>query len=138
MNKNVLLVLLALFVVVGCAPSQEPEETASAPQSTEAISTEDFEEGEVEEAEEEEELETPPEGALPLSQILAMLEAGGYLVIIEVEFEDGVWEVEHVVDGEEQEIEVDPMTGEILPDEDDDSETEDEAEPEPAGAAHGE
>ena len=66
----------------------------------------------------EKELELPPVGALPKSEILAKLEALGYTQIVETEFEDGVWEVEYVVDSEERELLVDPMTGEILPAED--------------------
>ena len=58
----------------------------------------------------------PPEGALPLSEILARLEAAGHVPIVEIELEDGMWEVEFVVDGEEQELKVDPLTGEIIDD----------------------
>ena len=85
-----------LALLVGCA--------APAPAVVEEI-----------ESEEEEVSEIPPEGALPLSVILAKLEGMGYAPIVEAEFEEGAWEVEYVVDGEERELHVDPMTGEILP-----------------------
>ena len=68
-------------------------------------------------AAETEELEIPPEGAIPLSEIIASMEIAGHTWITEVEFEDGVWEVEFVVGDEEYELEIDPMTGEPLSDE---------------------
>lgn len=57
----------------------------------------------------------PPEGALPLSQILATLEASADIRWIdEVDWDsDGYWEVEyHTTDGREVEVQLDPMTGE--------------------------
>ena len=62
-------------------------------------------------------LEVPPEGALPLSAIIANFEIAGHTSVTEVEFENGVWEVEFVVGDEEYELEIDPMTGEALSDE---------------------
>ena len=123
MMKKGLLAMFILCCVAGCGPvaeHHEAEPQAEVPEDL--VSTEDFEEGELEEPEE---LEIPPEGALPLSEIIASLEVGDHTTIIEVEYEDGVWEVEYVVGDEEHEILVDPMTGEPLPEEDDE---EDEAE----------
>ena len=106
--------LLALLVACG-APAPEGEEPAAT--DVELAEAEDLEaEGD------EEETEVPPEGALPKSEILASLEALGYTQIVETEFEDGVWEVEYVVDGEERKLHVDPMTGEILPEEEEEPE----------------
>ena len=59
--------------------------------------------------------ESPPDGALPLSEIVSQLEQAGYDPIVEVEFEDGVWEVEAFKAGQFVEIELDPMSGVILP-----------------------
>ena len=69
------------------------------------------------ETDEGEELEIPPEGSIPLSEIIASFEIEGHTWITEVEFEDGVWEVEFVVGDEEYELKIDPMTGEALSDE---------------------
>lgn len=106
-------VLVALLVACG-APAPEGED----PVATDVEQAE-AEGLEVEGEDEEEEFEVPPEGALPKSEILAKLEALGYTQIVETEFEDGVWEVEYVVDGEEHELNVDPMTGEVLREEED-------------------
>jgi len=58
--------------------------------------------------------ETPPANAKPLSEVIKVLEDQGYRTITEVEFEDGVWEIEvHQSDGKEIEIKVDPVSGEI-------------------------
>jgi hypothetical protein len=117
---SVLLLTLLLALLVACgAPAPEGEDVATA--DIESVETEDLE---VEGEDEEEELEVPPEGALPKSEILAKLEALGYTQIVETEFEDGVWEVEYVADGEEHKLHVDPMTGEILPAEDEEAEEE--------------
>ena len=59
--------------------------------------------------------ERPPDGALPLSEIVSQLEQAGYDPIVEIEFEDGVWEVEAFKAGQFVEIELDPMSGVILP-----------------------
>lgn len=117
---RILLSVLLLALLVGCgAPAPTGEEATVT--DIESIETEDLE---VEGEDEEEELEVPPEGALPMSEILARLEALGHTRIVETEFEDGVWEVEYVVDGEEHELLVDPMTGEVLPEEDEEAEEE--------------
>ena len=126
MIKNVFAVLL-LAVLVACgAPAPEGEESAvdDAPME---MATDDDVEGDDEE-DEEETLEIPPEGALPLTEIIAKLEALGHTPIVEIEFEDGVWEIEYVFDGEERELDVDPMTGEILPEDPEEDETEGSAE----------
>jgi hypothetical protein len=67
--------------------------------------------------ESEEAPETLPEGALPLSELARLLENGGYDPILEIEFEEGVWEVEAFKDGQFVEIEVDPISGAVEPDE---------------------
>ena len=97
-------IVLLLAFLAACATSAPEGETAG------ATTADDLD---VEE--EAEEVEIPPEGALPLSVILGRLEAKDYTQIVEAEFEDGVWEIEYIVDGEERELRVDPMTGEILP-----------------------
>jgi uncharacterized membrane protein YkoI len=59
---------------------------------------------------------SPPEGALPLSQVIARIEAmEGVRFIDEVEWDDdGYWEVEYVTaDGRKVEARLDPMTGDI-------------------------
>ena len=66
--------------------------------------------------------------AAPVDDLVAQLEAEGYTEI-EVEIEDGVIEIEGVLDGMEREIEIDAKTGEILSDvteaEDDDDDEDD-------------
>jgi hypothetical protein len=58
--------------------------------------------------------ELPPAGAKPLSEIVKAVEAQGLGRITEVEFEDGVWQIEvHKQDGGELDVRVDPMSGEI-------------------------
>lgn len=62
--------------------------------------------------------QTPPAGAMPLSQIVTKLETdlGGQLGHIEdISWDDdGYWEVEyHTTDNREVEIRVDPATGEV-------------------------
>ena len=59
--------------------------------------------------------ESPPDGALPLSEIVLQLEQAGYDPIVEIEFEEGVWEVEAFKAGQFVEIELDPMSGVIQP-----------------------
>lgn len=59
--------------------------------------------------------ELPPPNAKPLSIIIKSVEDQGYKNIEEVEFDDGVWEIEvHQAGGKEIEIHADPMTGKIL------------------------
>jgi hypothetical protein len=100
-----------LIVLVACAgPAPESDETSAA-----EFAAADFEAGE--DLEKEDELEIPPEGSLPLSEIIANFEIAGHTAVTEVEFEDGVWEVEFVVGDEKYALEIDPMTGEALSDE---------------------
>ncbi len=121
--KNLWTVLLATALVACGTPAPEMvEPEAAGDAASETAETEDLEAEDDGEGEEGEEVEIPPEGALPKSEILAKLEALGYTGIVETEFEDGAWEVEYVVDGEEHELHVDPMTGEILPAEAEESE----------------
>ena len=110
--KNVLLAVFLMICVMGCAPQSEVEDSAASDKhAAETVYIEDFE------GEEEGKLEIPPEGALPLSEILVNLEVGNHTSIVEVEFEDGVWDIDYVVGGEAYEILVDPMTGEALDEE---------------------
>jgi len=109
---RILSSVLMLVVLLGCgAHAPEGEESTK----TDDASVETRATDELEGVEEEAALEAPPEGSVPLAEILAKLEALGYTEIIETDFEDGVWEVDYVADGEEHELLVDPMTGEILP-----------------------
>lgn len=112
--KNLLIAPLALCALWACAPTghHDPSGTNEGTEN-EAIFAEDFE------AEGGDELEVPPDGAVPLSEIIFSLEVGSHTAITEVEFENGVWDIDYVVGGEEYEILVDPMTGEALPDESD-------------------
>jgi len=58
--------------------------------------------------------ETPPANAKPLSEVIKALEDQGYRKITEVEFEDGVWEIEvHETDGKEIKLKVNPVSGEV-------------------------
>jgi hypothetical protein len=65
------------------------------------------------ESEEDEMPETPPINAQALSEIVHRLEEKGLGRIVEIEFEDEVWEVELVREGELVELRVDPLTAEI-------------------------
>lgn len=63
-------------------------------------------------------VERPPAGAKSLSEIIKKVETEweGYM-ITEIEFDDDAWEVEaYGPEGEEIELEIDPMTGEIQED----------------------
>jgi hypothetical protein len=109
MRNRMFVVLFVLVVACGCGI---PE--GDAPDEVDVASAEFGEGGDLEE---EGELEIPPEGSIPLSEIIANMEIEGHTFITEVEFEDGVWKVEFVVGDEEFELEIDPMTGEALSDE---------------------
>jgi len=63
--------------------------------------------------EEEETPEPPPDGAPAPSAVVAALAAAGYPDVIEMELEDGLWEVEVVQDGERVELTLDPVSLEI-------------------------
>jgi len=111
MKKLLFVFILAVLVACG-APAPEGEDApATEDAAMDLVAADEFE------GEEEGEVEALPEGALPLQEILAKLEALGYTEIVESEYEDGAWEIEYLVDGEERELLVDPMTGEILPEE---------------------
>jgi hypothetical protein len=56
----------------------------------------------------------PPASALPLSQVLAALERDGWGPFKEVEFDDGVWEVEVWKGRQRYKLEVDPTSGKVL------------------------
>ena len=53
----------------------------------------------------------PPPGSKALSEIVTWLELQGYYPIVEIEFEDGAWEVEAYRLGKLVEFEIDPVTG---------------------------
>ena len=55
----------------------------------------------------------PPPNAKVLSAIVRQLEMQGYLPIVEIEFEDGAWEVEAYRHGKLFELDIDPVTGQI-------------------------
>ena len=50
-----------------------------------------------------------------LSEIVLLLEQDGYDPIVDIEFGEGVWEVEAFKAGQFVEIELDPMSGAIRP-----------------------
>jgi len=57
----------------------------------------------------------PARAELTAKEVIAKLEAAGYRSITDVEKDDGVWEVDAVnAAGERVELDVDPVTGEIL------------------------
>ena len=56
----------------------------------------------------------PPTYAKPLSELIKIVEKAGYNNIVEVEFEDGVYEIETIDEnGKEIEIKIDPLSGEF-------------------------
>jgi len=72
---------------------------------------------------------SPADEGLPLSKIIQGVEEQGYGPI-EVELEDGLWEVEAVKEGTIYELELDPKSGKILSvelEDEDDADDEDEA-----------
>ncbi|THF62217.1 PepSY domain-containing protein [Pseudothauera rhizosphaerae] len=58
--------------------------------------------------------ERPPSDARPLSEIVALLERSGYGPIVEIEFDDGRWEVEAYRQGRKFDLKVDPHSGAVL------------------------
>ena len=58
----------------------------------------------------------PPPGSKALSTIVHMLELQGYYPIVEIEFEDGLWEVEAYRHGKPVEFKMDPVNAEISAD----------------------
>ena len=55
-----------------------------------------------------------PSDARPLSQIVAELERQGYAPIVEVDLDDGRWEVAAYREGRKVELKVDPRSGAVL------------------------
>ena len=62
----------------------------------------------------------PPPNAIALSTIVKQLEMQGYLPIVEIEFEDGAWEVEAYRHGRLVEFLIDPVSGKMTESVDDD------------------
>ncbi len=56
----------------------------------------------------------PPSDAKPLSEIVSGLERQGYNPVVEIDFDDGRWEVEAYKDRTRYELRVDPRSGDIL------------------------
>lgn len=55
-----------------------------------------------------------PAQALPLSSVLREVEKQGFTPVCEVDFDDGLWEIEAFSQGEAVEINVDPATGKVV------------------------
>jgi len=55
-----------------------------------------------------------PARALPLSTLLSGLEKAGLTMIVDANFDDGVWEVEGLRGNSAVEVHVDPLSGKIL------------------------
>ena len=64
--------------------------------------------------------EIPPHDAQPLSKIVLTLEEQGFTPIVEIEFDDDLWEVEAYKEGDKRELKVDPVSGRIISDQKDD------------------
>jgi hypothetical protein len=64
--------------------------------------------------------DVPPPGALKASEVAASLEALGFDPIVDMEFDDGRWEIKAFRDGRKRELRVDPMDARILSERDDD------------------
>ncbi len=58
--------------------------------------------------------DVPPSDAKPLSEIVSGLEGKGYKPVVEIDFDDGRWEVEAYKDRTRYELRVDPRSGDIL------------------------
>jgi len=56
----------------------------------------------------------PPANAKPLSEIVHILELEGHTVIPEIRFDDWVWIARVYRSGLEFEVQIDPLSGEIL------------------------
>ena len=60
----------------------------------------------------------PPAGAMPLSEVIAAVEArDGVAAVLEADWDDdGYWEIEYVdTDNRVHELDLDPMTGADMP-----------------------
>ena len=87
-------VSLALLIACAQAPTEpEAEEAAEEPEAAEEARL--------------------PENAKPLSEILNAVKAQGYDPVVEVELEEGAWEIDAFKGGERVEFQVDPVSGEI-------------------------
>ena len=64
--------------------------------------------------------EKPPANAIPLSQLIKMLESKGFNPIVQVELDDGVWEVEAYRDNRKLELKVNPVSGKVISERPDD------------------
>ena len=64
--------------------------------------------------------EMPPQDAKPLSEIVLTLEKQEYSPIVEIEFEEGKWEVKAYKEGVKRKLGVDPISGKIVSDRKDD------------------
>jgi uncharacterized membrane protein YkoI len=64
----------------------------------------------------------PPQRAKPLVEIIAKLEEQGFTPIVDVSFDDGVWEIEAYYEDVTMELDIDPQSGEILSEHRDDAE----------------
>lgn len=64
--------------------------------------------------------EIPHHDAQPLSKIVRNLEEQGFSPIVEIEFDDNLWEVEAYKEGDKRELKVDPVSGRIISDQKDD------------------
>jgi hypothetical protein len=62
----------------------------------------------------------PPADAKALSEIVLSLEKRGYIPIVDIEFEDGRWEIEAYREGRKRDLKVDPRSGVIISDHHDD------------------
>ena len=58
----------------------------------------------------------PPADAKALSEIVLSLEKRGYTPIVDIEFEDGYWEIEAYREGHKRDFKVDPRSGVITSD----------------------
>ena len=58
----------------------------------------------------------PPAGALPLSSVLLKVEQAGFSPVVEVEFDEDLWEIEAYKDNRKRKLKVDPLNGQITSD----------------------
>jgi hypothetical protein len=114
MSRSIAILTCVACLAVSCGgPGGAPFEPV--PGREPAVES-DLDSGHV--ADEAEEHELPPVDAKPLSEIVRMLEEMGYAPVTEIEFENGVWEVEALHYGRIVEIAIDPVTGERVDDAD--------------------
>jgi hypothetical protein len=57
--------------------------------------------------------ERPPENAMPLSEILKIVEDQGYFPITDASMDYGIWKIDAYKNGEARELRVDPITAQI-------------------------